>query len=77
MFSACSYVYADKFTACVQNAGLPTRAVLRWGRGGGTAPPPQMLATPQIFWFQQQKYAFLKSGLFFTVAKSTLVSVRA
>jgi len=47
------------------------------GGGGHSPPPPQMLATPQIFWFQQQKYAFLKSGLFFTVAKSTLVSVRA
>ena len=43
-------------------------AVLRWGQGG-TAPPPQKKKkfgqAPQIFWFQQQKYAFLKSRLFF------------
>ena len=48
---------------------LTPGAVLRWGRGGcgrgGTA-PPQMLARPppQIFWFQQHKYVFLKFRLF-------------
>ena len=41
----------------------------QWVRGGSTlgpgGTPPQMLASPpQIFWFQQQKYALLKSKLF-------------
>jgi len=35
-------------------------AVLRWGGTG----PPNVGQAPQIFWFQQQKYAFLKSRLF-------------
>jgi len=37
------------------------RLNLRLGRG---AQAPQMLATPPIFWFKQQKYALLKSRLF-------------
>jgi len=28
MLSACSYVYADKFTACVQNVRLPNARML-------------------------------------------------
>jgi len=28
MLSACSYVYADKFTACVQNVCLPKNACM-------------------------------------------------
>jgi len=28
MLSACSYVYADKFTACVQNVRLPNALML-------------------------------------------------
>jgi len=28
MLSACSYVYADKFTACVQNVCLPNARML-------------------------------------------------
>ena len=41
----------------------PAGAVLRWGREGGTG-PPNVGQAPQIFWFQQQKYVFLKSRLF-------------
>ena len=44
---------------------------------GGTGPPNVGQAS-QMFWFQQQQYAFLKSiGYFCTVMKSTLVSVSA
>ena len=54
-FSQIAFVRRDLSTS---TAG----AVLRWGRG---AQAPQMLAKPpQIFWFQQQKYALLKSRLF-------------
>ena len=35
-------------------------AVMHWGRG---AQPPKCWPGPQIFWFQQQKYAQLKSTL--------------
>jgi len=38
-------------------------AVLRWGRGA-QAPPNVGQPPPPIFWFQQQKYALLKSRLF-------------
>jgi len=31
---------------------------------GGTGPPKCWPGPPQIFWFQQQKYALLKSKLF-------------
>ena len=35
------------------------------GAGGGTGPPNVGQAPPpQIFWFQQQKYVFLKFRLF-------------
>jgi len=33
------------------------------GAGGGRR-PPNVGQAPQIFWFQQQKYALLKSTLF-------------
>jgi len=43
--------------------GGPTQGRFYVGAGGAQA--PQMLAKPpQIFWFQQQKYALLKSRLF-------------
>ena len=31
---------------------------------GGAQAPPNVGQAPQIFWFQQQKYALLKSTLF-------------
>ena len=43
--------------------------------GSGGTGLPIVGQAPQIFWFQQQKYALLKSRLFCTVAKSTLVSI--
>jgi len=33
MLSACSYVYADKFTACVQNVRIPNARMHRNGAG--------------------------------------------
>jgi len=41
---------------------LGAGAVLRWGRGG--TGPSNVGQAPQIFWFQQQKYVFLKFRLF-------------
>jgi len=35
MLSACSYVYADKFTACVQNVRLPNARMLRVAHATG------------------------------------------
>jgi len=32
MLSACSYVYADKFTACVQNVACATQSMRAFGR---------------------------------------------
>jgi len=49
----------ESFNFCWIIAG----AVLRWGRGG-TGPPQMLARPPQIFWFQQQKYVFLKSRRF-------------
>ena len=42
--------------------GSVAGAVLRWARGA--QPPPNVGQAPQIFWFQQQKYVFLKFRLF-------------
>ena len=39
-------------------------AVLLVCRGGSTLGPGGTGPPPQIFWFQQQKYALLKSRLF-------------
>ena len=47
------------------------------GAGGHRPPKCWPAPLPQIFWFQQQKYALLNPGYFCTVAKSTLVSISA
>ena len=72
MFSACSYVYADKFTACVQNAGLPTRAVLRWGRG---AQAPQNVGQPPNILVPTTKIRILKIwAIFYSGEINTRIS---
>ena len=56
VFSLCSEVQDLERSSSCQG---------RFYVGAGGAQAPQMLARPpQIFWFQQQKYALLKSTLF-------------
>ena len=44
-------------------AAIVIRGCSTLGPGGGRR-PPNVGQAPQIFWFQQQKYALLKSTLF-------------
>ena len=44
-------------------------SVMFYVGAGGAQAPPNVGQAPQIFWFQQQKYAFLKSRLFLYSSK--------
>jgi len=62
-------VFKRRILSAGQCGGVHRGPLKRSGRRGGSTLGPAGTG-PQIFWFQQQKYALLKSRLFFVQCRN-------